>query len=314
MSITSIRSSTILTLVGALASCQGWFPERPNDADIVDASDADWDIERDTDVDGDSTSDADTEQERTVQELLISMQSCLRENCVCFWESLGYASPEDCLETSLFDELYTICYIESYATHESLLEHSTNCVVRAWETTADCFEGAECDESEHAHCTRELDVLLEGCPEVTDLTQALFERDRQQCVMGEPSGCPDDDAVSSDIGDVVFFGTNQQMGDDMSPMCMDEFQPGADVSFSWSAPVDGTYLFDTLGSDFDTVLYLQTSCDGRELGCNDDFDEEGNTFSLVEVLLEESSPVVVVVDAASADERGNFVVNIILAE
>lgn len=44
-----------------------------------------------------------------------------------------------------------------------------------------------------------------------------------------------------------------------------------DVIYAFSAPEDDYYLFDTNGSSFDTILYLNESCTGDvELACNDD--------------------------------------------
>jgi len=52
------------------------------------------------------------------------------------------------------------------------------------------------------------------------------------------------------------------------------------VAFRWTAPDDGTFSFDTAGSNYDTVLVLRTGCDdtvGRV--CNDD--DSGGTHSQV---------------------------------
>ena len=44
-----------------------------------------------------------------------------------------------------------------------------------------------------------------------------------------------------------------------------------DRALAFSAPEEGIYRFDTIGSDFDTVLYvLDGTCGGPELACNDD--------------------------------------------
>ncbi len=45
----------------------------------------------------------------------------------------------------------------------------------------------------------------------------------------------------------------------------------AEVVYRWTAPRTGTYVFDTAGSAFNTLLYLREgTCDGRDLACNDD--------------------------------------------
>lgn len=46
---------------------------------------------------------------------------------------------------------------------------------------------------------------------------------------------------------------------------------GPTFAARWTAPVDGTFLFDTIGSNFDTILAINASCDGGSLACNDDY-------------------------------------------
>jgi len=80
---------------------------------------------------------------------------------------------------------------------------------------------------------------------------------------------------------------------------------GKDVVYAFVAPADGYYLFETIGSSFDTVLYLYDACDGlTELGCNVD----GPTApqSQVPYLMTAGEMVIVVGDgnaAASGDLR-----------
>jgi cysteine-rich repeat protein len=49
---------------------------------------------------------------------------------------------------------------------------------------------------------------------------------------------------------------------------------------TFTAEQEGEYLVTTAGSDFDTVLYVMTACDGQELGCNDDSEGEISELSL----------------------------------
>lgn len=74
---------------------------------------------------------------------------------------------------------------------------------------------------------------------------------------------------------------------------------GSEVTFTWTAPADGLYTFDTLGSALDTVLYLRLDgCSGDELACNDD--AAGGARSRVAVELFAGQRVIIVVDGASA--------------
>lgn len=82
-----------------------------------------------------------------------------------------------------------------------------------------------------------------------------------------PDVCPDGD-LGSATGDAVASGSNVGATDSLTSSCA---TLGADVTWTWTAPADGTYTFDSLGSDFDTLLTLYTGgCAGTELICDDD--------------------------------------------
>lgn len=79
--------------------------------------------------------------------------------------------------------------------------------------------------------------------------------------------------------------------------------------FRWVAPSTGRFQFDTLGSGYDTLLYVRLGdCNGAELGCNDDV-AMGTTASSVGFTLQRGEAVFVVVDGYGS-AAGSFVLNI----
>jgi hypothetical protein len=82
-----------------------------------------------------------------------------------------------------------------------------------------------------------------------------------------------------------------------------------DVAYSFTAPSNGTYTFDTNGSAFDTVLYVKDgSCTGAEIACDDD---SGNgTQSVVQVSLNPNETVVIYVDGFGTNSSGNYTLNV----
>ncbi len=81
----------------------------------------------------------------------------------------------------------------------------------------------------------------------------------------------------------------------------------ADRWYSWTAPSDGDWTFDTTGSDFDTVLYVLDACGGTELGCNDD---DGGLQSAVTVTLAQGDEIVVGAGSfAGRAASGTLVIN-----
>ncbi|HWB76893.1 MAG TPA: hypothetical protein VG755_18125 [Nannocystaceae bacterium] len=78
---------------------------------------------------------------------------------------------------------------------------------------------------------------------------------------------------------------------------------GPDVGYRFVAPFAATYQFDTIGSDYDTVLTVRdSSCGGVELACDDDLG--GNLSSLVTLDLAAGQTVIVGVDGFDGDVGG----------
>lgn len=75
--------------------------------------------------------------------------------------------------------------------------------------------------------------------------------------------------------------------------------------YFYTAPQTGSYTFDTIGSSFDTVLYVR-EFGGAELGCNDDI-APGVLESRLRLDLTQGESVTIVVDGLAS---GNFVLRI----
>ena len=73
-----------------------------------------------------------------------------------------------------------------------------------------------------------------------------------------------------------------------------------EAAFAWRAPANGRYVFHTLGSDFDTVVYVLDGCGGVELACNDDAGA-AEPDSALELDLASGEEVLVVVDGYAND-------------
>jgi hypothetical protein len=85
---------------------------------------------------------------------------------------------------------------------------------------------------------------------------------------GEP---PDEVCYDAAVGRALGWDVarGRPAGDDGAGSCGGSGR--TDWMAEWTAPANGTYSFDTVGSSVDTVLWVaDDSCDGRELACNDD--------------------------------------------
>ncbi|MBK8170978.1 MAG: putative metal-binding motif-containing protein [Sandaracinaceae bacterium] len=82
-----------------------------------------------------------------------------------------------------------------------------------------------------------------------------------------------------------------------------------DVSYSWTAPRSGSYVFETTGSSFDTVLSLRSSCGGSELECDDDGGGGGQSSRFAHTFAEGES-VIIVIDGFSDTSEGEYTLSI----
>lgn len=113
-----------------------------------------------------------------------------------------------------------------------------------------------------------------------------------------------DQNLGGALGNAVALGNTVGQGNDFTPGCVMSNAP--DVQLVWTAPADGTYTFDTIGSSFDTVLYAREDCVGPQLACNDD---TFMTQSQIMLDLVAGQSVLLVMDGWNMSS-GDYVLNI----
>lgn len=119
--------------------------------------------------------------------------------------------------------------------------------------------------------------------------------------------CPDRD-LGSRVGARVASGSTVGQGADLVGTC-GSTMGAPDVAFAWTVPRSATYVFDTEGSTYDTVLYLidGASCSGPVIACDDD--SGSGTRSRLERTLRAGTRLVIVVDGFGTS-AGDFVLNL----
>lgn len=103
----------------------------------------------------------------------------------------------------------------------------------------------------------------------------------------------------------MVMGDNTGLVDDHVPSCGNG--GGEDSLYQFTASAAGTYVFDTAGTMFDTVLAVLDGCGGAELACNDD--TMMSATSEVQIDLMAGQSVVIVVDSFGGDV-GPFNLNV----
>lgn len=118
--------------------------------------------------------------------------------------------------------------------------------------------------------------------------------------------------IGSALGMGVFAGNTTGLpDDDLSPDCGDSEAAAGDIYVGWTAPATDRYLFDTCGSQFDTILSARQDNCGAEINCSDDSgaDPDPCAFqSRFTLDLGEGERIILVVDGYG--EEGEFVLNI----
>ncbi len=108
-----------------------------------------------------------------------------------------------------------------------------------------------------------------------------------------PVECVDQVIDASELP-LSIEGVFEQGESRFQPSCVDS--PSAEVTFSFTAPRAGSYVFDTLGSTFDTVLYaLGPTCELPERACNDDI--SGGVTSQIGFGMAAGETTVIVLDS-----------------
>ena len=120
--------------------------------------------------------------------------------------------------------------------------------------------------------------------------------------------CPDEPIVGA-LPQVIANSTAAGI-DKLHGSCgsgLDDESP--DYAYSFTAPADGSYAFDTNGSLFDTRLYVLdgAACNGNEIACSDNY--QFNWFSALSVQMTQNETVTVVVDG-NFEQEGNFTLNV----
>ena len=112
------------------------------------------------------------------------------------------------------------------------------------------------------------------------------------------------------LTDQTTFGIVSNGAEYVEASCGSFVDSGPDAVYRWEAPSSGTYIFDTEGSSFDTVLSVQSNCDGTggEIDCDDDGAVEALKSELT-LQAEAGRTYYIIVSGYNTLEYGTFALN-----
>ena len=172
---------------------------------------------------------------------------------------------------------------------------------------SDCAADPACAPATETNCTNTVDDDLDGSTDCADpdcsADPACPVTGGDSCTSG-PFALPDDP-------DGTWHGTTTGLVADHRGSCGST--SGEDVVFTFDLTVRRIFTADTIGSDFNTLLYLRTDActPGTELDCDDDGAGSGDA-SRISMTLDAGTYWLVVDGNSGAD--GNYVLNIALTD
>lgn len=225
-----------------------------------------------------------------------------------------------CVTQNEPDEPFRNCEREGFDAAPTAVEAYYQCLATAIMARETCWAASDCSEAATDACDATQDTANDACRDLlTDpVGGAAFDMANADCIrdtiIGTVAGdCLEPGAVSTGTGSAVFEGETVLGGDDTdpNPSCAGAAGRGAaDRGHRWRATEAGVYHFDTMGSEFDTVLYVREGCEMQTLGCSDDIEAGVVTVSAFDVVLAAGQEVVVIVDGFGQAARGHYEVNI----
>ena len=111
-------------------------------------------------------------------------------------------------------------------------------------------------------------VRLEAAQRVRIVVDGADSGQAPLAIHARADACAGEGDLEQAVGDAVAEGENREAPTRLQLPCAEG--AGRDVVYRWRTPEAGEYVFDTQGSDFDTMLgVLDASCNAV-LACNDD--------------------------------------------
>lgn len=173
-----------------------------------------------------------------------------------------------------------------------------------------CSDGLDDDSDGHVDCL-DSDCSEDGaCVEL--VCDNTIDDDGDGTTDCADSDCADTGVCCADFDLGSATGAAVATGTTSGSSNYDPCSPGAggpEVLYLWTAPADGTYVFDTCDSSFDTTLWINDgTCGGTNLACNDD--GSCGTRSEITLTLTAGQQVVIGVDGYGSYSDGDYILDI----
>jgi hypothetical protein len=249
------------------------------------------------------------------EQLLQQHADRIEEWCRCYHGIWNFTSAAQCQEALTPAAEYGACLRDAYVDNLDAVGNAFTCQLDHARTLAECEGDAACLPGQFNQCLfdyQQVVYVSEACfpagyqPYFSAQVQCAFDH-----VVGTPlGGCSSAGVLTGS----TFVGYTVGSGDNFNVTGSTCFTNvgAADGFVRWAPQGTGPVIIDTLGTTFDTALYVIAACDSTtDIACNDDITFPGVVQSRLEIDNHaENDDVVVVVDGFAAPDFGAYRLNI----
>lgn len=258
------------------------------------------------------------------------LDMAIAEECACFYGDYGFSTVSACVAqyTTRTRTSEYACYASVYDAASEVNRRYRSCLTRLYGEIDDCLaikgcgeDAAECFAEDWAIPQTLFDHAATSCKTMAGATSSdldAFERAMTSCRIGSGADTCGVSAASSAVGSSVFTGTTTGKGDHRTPSryCTTSATASPDVTHAWTPPETGTYSVDLVGSEFDGVVSVITSCatgllpsDGN-YNCDFARPTRGMQATISDITLTAGTTYYIVVDGLNEFQHGRYIVNI----
>jgi hypothetical protein len=258
--------------------------------------------------------DGDTPGDDVLQDLIAAKNARIAEWCECYAGMWTFSTTAECIETMQPPDAFNACLEDAFLDTREGAEPALTCQLGAHQQALTCEGAAACYPGEFAQCGFEFvqNLFANGTACFHD---PYFQREvlcaREHLVGPAAGACPGPLVpVSTAVGRSLQAGNHFDLLE--SSCFISGNSGGADVFVQWVSDHTGPVVIDSLGSTYDTTLFIVEDCDAVDsIACNDDIaTSSGITVSRIELAeVTAGEPLLVVMEGFAPSDFGASRIN-----
>jgi hypothetical protein len=222
-----------------------------------------------------------------IHDQLIGIEKArVEEWCGCFYAFFNFADNSACVTALTPSDAYYECLDGAYAALGGAADSAFACQRNIYQSALDCERAVDCSASgeyrpgEFNQCIFDFQQAIYSTAGCFTAAYDPYFQQKVQCardhVVGTPSAsCPGSPLLTSTaVGSTIGAGSHFDL---VNSECFPHVNDApvnlntADQFVQWSPSQTGRVVVDTIGTNFDTIMYVTDSCSAVDAEtCNDD--------------------------------------------